>query len=58
MIIEYFRKIAGAALVILGIAGLILPGLQGILMITAGLALIGSRRMVRLLKKFTRRLFG
>jgi uncharacterized protein YqgC (DUF456 family) len=41
-----FRKIAGISLVVLGITGCFLPFLQGILMITAGLALWGDKKQI------------
>jgi uncharacterized membrane protein YbaN (DUF454 family) len=37
-----FDWIAGVTLLLLGIAGLVLPGLQGILLILGGLAILSS----------------
>jgi len=37
-----FDWVAGVSLLLLGIAGLVLPGLQGILFILAGLAILSS----------------
>jgi len=39
---KLFDWIAGVALLLLGIAGLVLPGLPGILLILAGLAILSS----------------
>ncbi len=55
-----FDWIAGLALIVLGIAGLVLPGLQGILMILAGLAILSShstlaRRIQETIKSSARR---
>lgn len=49
---ELFRWILGTVLVIGGIIGLFLPFLQGILMILAGLYLLGGDKWVRKLKHF------
>jgi uncharacterized membrane protein YbaN (DUF454 family) len=38
-------KIVGASLVLLGIIGIFLPFLQGFLMISAGLAMLGNKKM-------------
>lgn len=45
------KKTAGITLVVLGIFGLFLPFLQGILMIVAGLTMLGDKRIVNLIKK-------
>ena len=50
----------GLALIAVGIVGLVLPGIQGILMIVAGLAILSShsvlaRRMNERLKSLARR---
>lgn len=50
--VRFFRLVVGWTLVIVGIAGLFLPILQGVLMITLGLAVLSSespfiRRQVR-----------
>jgi uncharacterized protein YqgC (DUF456 family) len=37
-----FDWIAGVSLLLLGLAGLVLPGLQGILLILGGLAILSS----------------
>lgn len=39
---KIFDWIAGVSLLLLGIAGLVLPGLQGILLILGGLAILSS----------------
>ena len=39
---KIFDWILGVSLLLLGIAGLVLPGLQGILLILAGLAVLSS----------------
>jgi len=39
---KIFDWILGCSLLLLGIAGLVLPGLQGILLILAGLAVLSS----------------
>lgn len=39
------RWFFGVLLIVLGIAGLFLPFLQGILLILAGLALLGNKRV-------------
>ena len=52
---KYLKKILGIILILGGIAGLFLPGLQGIAMILAGSALLGSKlaaKIFRKLKKF------
>jgi membrane protein implicated in regulation of membrane protease activity len=62
--VSRFRKIfdwsLGLALIAVGIVGLVLPGLQGILMIVAGLAILSShwplaRRINEKLKDLARR---
>ncbi|MEA3475160.1 MAG: PGPGW domain-containing protein [Candidatus Cloacimonadota bacterium] len=45
------KKTSGITLVVLGIFGLFLPFLQGILMIVAGLTILGDKRIVNLIKK-------
>ncbi len=45
------KKTSGITLVVLGIFGLFLPFLQGILMIIAGLTILGDKRIVNLIKK-------
>lgn len=57
---KVFDWIAGVALVLLGIAGLVLPALPGILLIIAGLAILSShstlaRRALDALKSRARR---
>ena len=39
---KVFDWVAGVSLLVLGLVGLVLPGLQGILLILAGLALLSS----------------
>jgi len=46
------KKIIGIILIILGIAGLFLPFLQGIILIAIGLAFLGNKRIKRILKKY------
>lgn len=46
------KKISGTSLVVLGIFGLFLPFLQGILMIVAGLTILGDKRIVKLINKW------
>jgi uncharacterized protein YqgC (DUF456 family) len=55
-----FDWIAGVSLLVLGVVGLVLPGLQGILLILAGLAILSShsplaRRVQEWLKAHVRR---
>jgi uncharacterized protein YqgC (DUF456 family) len=55
-----FDWVVGIALLLLGIAGLVLPGLQGILLILGGLAILSShsklaRRVQDALKSRLRR---
>ena len=45
------KKTSGITLVVLGIFGLFLPFLQGILMIVAGLTILGDKQIVNLIKK-------
>ena len=57
---KLFDWIAGVSLLVLGIVGLVLPGLQGILLILAGLAILSShsalaRRLLEWLKAHVRR---
>lgn len=44
MWIKFLKKIAGVTLIIIGIIGLFLPLLQGLLLIFAGLLLLGIRK--------------
>ena len=44
MDVKFLKKIAGITLIIVGIIGLFLPILQGVLMIIAGLLLLGIRK--------------
>jgi len=58
---KVFDWIVGVSLLLLGIVGLVLPGLQGILFILAGLAILSShsalaRRVQETLKSRVRRL--
>jgi len=46
------KKISGTSLVVIGIFGLFLPFLQGILMIVAGLTILGDKRIVKLINKW------
>jgi drug/metabolite transporter (DMT)-like permease len=55
-----FDWIAGVTLLLLGVAGLVLPGLQGLLLILGGLAILSSdsplaRRLQDALKSRLRR---
>jgi uncharacterized protein YqgC (DUF456 family) len=57
---KIFDWIAGVSLLLLGVAGLVLPGLQGILLILGGLAILSShsalaRRVLEALKSRLRR---
>ena len=58
-----FKKILGLVLVIAGVIGLFLPILQGVLMISTGVLLLGNQKLIKklqlfstTLKKATRRL--
>ena len=44
MYLKILKKIGGVLLIILGIIGLFLPILQGVLMIAAGLLLLGVKK--------------
>ncbi|MBD3231752.1 hypothetical protein GF322_03755 [Candidatus Dependentiae bacterium] len=46
-----FRILLGLILIILGIAGLFLPFLQGVLFISTGLILIGGKPVLKKLRK-------
>ncbi len=48
------RMVAGVTLIIFGIAGLFLPFLQGILMIGAGVALLGGGSLKKVIRKLRR----
>ena len=50
------KKIIGIFLILLGIIGLALPFLQGILLILAGLALLGNKHLIQYIKKLYARL--
>jgi uncharacterized protein YqgC (DUF456 family) len=57
---KVFDWIVGVSLLLLGIVGLVLPGLQGILFILAGLAILSShsalaRRALEAVKSIVRR---
>ncbi|MBC8313679.1 MAG: hypothetical protein H8E33_05540 [Candidatus Cloacimonetes bacterium] len=45
------KKIFGVFLILLGIVGLFLPILQGILLIVAGLTILGDKRMIKLIEQ-------
>ncbi|MBC8527022.1 MAG: hypothetical protein H8D22_09255 [Candidatus Cloacimonetes bacterium] len=45
------KKISGITLIVLGIFGLFLPFLQGILMIIAGLTILGDKKLLKLIEK-------
>ena len=45
-IIVIGRKVLGVALIALGVLGLVLPGLQGIAMIAAGILLVGNKKFI------------
>ena len=56
-----FRKIAGAVVITIGLAGLILPIIPGVPLILLGVALIGTdsplvRKGIRLVKRYKRRI--
>ena len=44
MDIKNFKKIAGVILIIIGVIGLFLPIIQGVLLIFAGLLLLGVKK--------------
>ena len=44
MYLKVFKKILGVTLIIIGIIGLFLPIIQGILLILAGLLLLGVKK--------------
>ena len=46
------KKVCGISLIILGIVGLFLPFLQGILLIIAGLTILGDKRIIQLINKW------
>lgn len=50
--IELIHIILGTILIVGGIIGLFLPFLQGILMILAGLYLLGGRKLVKKIKNY------
>lgn len=45
------KKILGIILIILGIVGLFLPFLQGLIFITAGIGLLGNKKLLYKLKR-------
>ncbi|MEK6942522.1 MAG: PGPGW domain-containing protein [Nanoarchaeota archaeon] len=53
MWLKTLKKILGVCLIILGVVGLFLPILQGVLLIFAGLLLLGfeKKKMVKQFKK-------
>ncbi len=53
-IIVIGRKVLGVALIALGVLGLVLPGLQGIAMIAAGILLVGNKRLIDKARQFWR----
>lgn len=54
MDIKIFKKIAGIILIIIGVIGLFLPIIQGVLLIIAGLFLLGVKK--KQIKKWFKRL--
>ncbi len=50
IIVSPLKKIAGIILILVGILGLFLPFLQGVVMIVAGVILLGDRRLSNWLK--------
>ena len=50
-------KIVGVGLILLGIIGTFLPFLQGLLMISAGLALLGNKKAKNLCQSNAKNLF-
>ncbi|MBY0353574.1 hypothetical protein K2W90_04390 [Candidatus Babeliales bacterium] len=42
---RYGKKVAGVVLIVMGVVGIFLPFLQGILMILAGLVLLGNSKL-------------
>ena len=55
-VITYSKKILGILLIMLGIIGLFLPFLQGILMIIAGLVLVGNHALLVTVRRFVQKL--
>ena len=51
---KIFKKIAGITLIIIGIIGLFVPIIQGVLLIFAGLLLLGVKK--EQIKKWTKKL--
>ena len=54
MDLKIFKKIAGIILIIIGIIGLFLPILQGVLLIIAGMLLLGVKK--EQIKKWVKKL--
>lgn len=50
------KKATGVILVVLGIAGLVLPALQGIAMILLGLTLIGNKKLLDRIKYYFKKI--
>ncbi|MFH1831902.1 MAG: PGPGW domain-containing protein [bacterium] len=48
----YGKKILGILLILVGIIGLFLPFLQGVLMISAGIILLGNKKLLTKMHKF------
>ena len=46
------RKILGVILIVVGIAGLLLPALQGVAMIAAGVVLLGNDKLTAFCKRW------
>ena len=47
-----WKKIIGVILIVIGIFGLFLPGIQGIALIILGLILVGNHRLLNWFKTF------
>ena len=54
MYVKILKRIAGIALIVIGVIGLFLPIIQGILLIIAGLLLLGVKKEE--IKKWFRKL--
>jgi len=54
MDIKIFKKVAGIILIVIGVIGLFLPIIQGVLLIIAGLLLLGVKKQQ--IKKWVKKL--
>ncbi len=55
---KIFKKIAGIVLIVIGVIGLFLPIIQGVLLIIAGLLLLGVKKeqMMKWVRKFKKKI--